>query len=103
MFLRIWQYRPRPGAEREFETLYGPAGAWARLFARAPGYLGTEFSAVPASLGEYQTVDRWVSAAAWEAFRQDKAAAYEDLDRRCESLCEAEWLVGEYVEGSGVK
>jgi hypothetical protein len=39
--VRVWQYDATPGHEKEFERLYGATGAWAQLFARGSGYLGT--------------------------------------------------------------
>jgi heme-degrading monooxygenase HmoA len=100
VFVRIWQYRAKPGSEREFEELYGPAGAWAQLFQVAAGYLGTELRRAPDAPDEYQTLDRWESRAAWEAFRQRHGAAYESLDRRCELLTASETLVAEWHEAS---
>jgi hypothetical protein len=44
---------------------------------------------------EYLLVDRWESRRAWDAFRQEHAAVYESLDRRCEALTTCEDLVRE--------
>lgn len=37
-FQVVWRFRPAAGREAEFVAAYGPAGDWARLFARARGY-----------------------------------------------------------------
>ena len=95
MFVRVWQFRVKPGSEGEFEKIYGPAGAWAQLFQRASGYLGTELRRAPDAVGEYQTVDRWDSRASWDAFREGHRGAYESLDRHCEPLIERETFVSE--------
>ena len=95
MFVRVWRFRAAAGREGEFEELYGPTGAWAQLFGKAAGYLGTELQRVTGGSSEYLTIDRWESRPAWEAFRRDHAAAYESLDRRSESLTASEELVGE--------
>ena len=41
-FLLIWEFSVRSGSERQFEEVYGPDGAWMRLFRTAKGYLRTE-------------------------------------------------------------
>ena len=82
---------------KEFEAAYGPTGAWAQLFQRGAGFVGTTLDRMPGTL-EYRVVDRWESATAWDAFRSSQRAAYERLDRECEALTEEETLVDEYVE-----
>jgi heme-degrading monooxygenase HmoA len=96
VFERVWRFRAAADREREFQELYGPSGAWAQLFASAPGYLGTELQRSEGNPREFLTIDRWESRAAWERFRRDHAAAYEDLDRLCEPLTTFEELVGEF-------
>jgi len=88
-------YVVKPGAEAAFERLYGPSGGWSALFRPAPGYLGTELLHDAHAPGRYVTVDRWESAAAYDAFRLESAAAYAALDRQGEALTETERLVGE--------
>ena len=91
----LWEFRVRPGSEPAFEAAYGPEGDWAVLFRRAPGYLGTELLRAP-DAGRYVTIDRWVSSAAFEAFREAHRADYEDLDRRCASLTLEETPLGKF-------
>jgi heme-degrading monooxygenase HmoA len=86
----VWEFQPAPGRERDFESVYGPAGLWAALFRRDPGYLGTELIAPRESGGWYRTIDRWESAAAYERFRQTWDSAYTALDQACESLTSVE-------------
>jgi heme-degrading monooxygenase HmoA len=97
MFLRLWQFRAAPGQENEFEEAYGPEGAWAQLFRMDPGYLGTELLRAATGPRDYVTVDRWESPAAWTAFRELHADAYEKLDRQCERLCSLDARIGEFV------
>ena len=75
--------------------MYGEDGEWARLFRLGQGYLGTEIQLVSREPTEYRTVDHWESRAAWMAFRQEHAAAYENLDRRAELVTQLEQLVEE--------
>jgi heme-degrading monooxygenase HmoA len=98
VFVRRWRFRAAPGQEERFERIYGSDGAWAQLFALAPGYLGTELRRTGDDPAEYLTIDRWKSRAAWHTFRRDHAAAYDALDRECEYLTVAEELVSERNE-----
>jgi hypothetical protein len=42
------------------------------------------------------TIDRWESAAAFEAFKTRFAAEYDAIDRSCESLTRRETLIGRF-------
>ncbi len=95
MFVRIWRFRPKAGLQDEFEALYGADGAWARLFQRGRGFLGTELQRVSDAPPEYRTIDRWESRAAWNAFRGQHEALYENLDRQAELVTQMEQLVEE--------
>lgn len=98
MFVRIWRFRAAPGQEERFERVYGSDGAWAKLFALAAGYLGTELRRTDRDRAGYLAIDRWESRAAWRAFRRDHAAAYDALDRECEHLIVSEELISERNE-----
>lgn len=94
--LLIWEFRVRPGREAEFEEVYGPQGAWAKLFDSAQGYLGTQLLVDPEGERRYLTVDRWASAAAFQRFRELRAAEYEALDARCAGFTDAETPLGAF-------
>jgi 8-oxo-dGTP diphosphatase len=99
-YVILWEFRVRRGSEPAFEAAYGSEGDWAVLFRRAPGYLGTELLRAPET-GRYVTIDRWVSSAAFDAFRDAHRADYEDLDRRCEDLTIAETPLGKFDHAPG--
>ena len=97
MYIIIWVFLAKPGREAEFEQAYGPAGMWTSLFTRAQGYLGTELLQDPTRPGRYLTIDRWASAAAYEAFRKQHADAYAAVDQVCEDLTEKEDAWGTWL------
>jgi quinol monooxygenase YgiN len=68
MYMRVWEYKVEAGQVDDFIAAYGPAGASARLFARAEGYGGTELFRDVDKAGRFLTVDRWADAARWDAF-----------------------------------
>ncbi len=99
--VHVWEYTVPAAQVPAFVATYGPDGAWAALFRRAEGYLETLLLQDPAQPGRYLTIDRWASAAAYDAFRARFGAEYEALDRACEALTEHEASLGTYGELAG--
>jgi heme-degrading monooxygenase HmoA len=96
MFLRVWQFRVPSEKADEFREVYGPAGAWAQLFRRDAGFLGTELlhSAIHPNI--FLTVDRWDSEESWAAFLRAWGEEYSALDRSCALLTVAEGEIGTF-------
>jgi heme-degrading monooxygenase HmoA len=92
----LWTFEVAAARAAEFERVYGPDGDWARLFGRAPGYLGTELLKDVLRPGRYLTIDRWTDTAAFEAFKHEWKAEYDTLDRLCESLTTSETPLGAF-------
>jgi len=94
VYVLIWNFRVRAGAEQMFRTEYGADGKWARLFSRASGFEGTELAQSVKDERSFYTLDTWHSREAFERFREDYAVEYETLDREFESLTESEHFIG---------
>jgi heme-degrading monooxygenase HmoA len=86
MLVRVWEYDVSLGREAEFELVYGSAGEWAQLFARSPGYVGTELYRGVGRPGRYLTVDRFSDPGSWQRFLSEHGADYAELDSRCAQL-----------------
>lgn len=99
-YIILWEFRPLPGREREFESAYGPDGHWAGLFREAAGFLGTELFQDPDDAGRYVTLDRWTSRGAFEGFRAQFRDRYEALDRQMEALASHEAHLGSFQSAS---
>jgi len=97
MFIVVWQFEIAEENVAAFESAYGPDGSWAQLFRSAPDYQGTELLRDVYISGNYLTIDRWASEAAFRAFRKEHDAAYEALDRSCDPLTRRETRVGAYT------
>ena len=97
MFVVLWQFEIAEEKIAAFEAAYGPEGDWAGLFRKSAEYLGTELLRDVYISGSYLTIDRWTSEEAFRAFRKDHDAAYEQLDRACDSLTSRETRIGAYV------
>lgn len=95
MYILLWQFRPRPGLEEQFESAYGPEGDWAQLFRQGSGYIGTKLLKESGS-AYYITIDEWSSKEAYEAFRSKYEARYRELDAQFESLTASETHLGSF-------
>jgi len=93
----IWRFSIHPKARRQFESIYGPNGRWAVLFARSHGYRGTELLRSNTELHTYFTIDRWESEKAFEEFKKKFADDYAALDRECEGLTQSETKIGSFA------
>ncbi len=94
MYIIVWRFQVLPERRSEFLRRYASDGEWARLFARAPGWLETELVALEGTPDTFLTIDRWETADAWERFRAEFAQEYEALDLACEGLTLLEEKVG---------
>lgn len=97
MFVVVWQFEISEEKIAAFEAAYGPDGAWAGLFRKAPGYQGTELLRDAYAAGKYLTIDRWDSEASFRAFRKQHDADYEALDRSCDDLTSRETRIGAFT------
>lgn len=97
MYVVIWKFRVRRGAEAAFRKMYGPSGDWATLFRATPGFLGTELLRDLEGGHHFMTIDRWQSRQAYEGFRRDRSAEYAALDGEGAQLTDVEALVGEFT------
>jgi len=100
-YVIVWEFRVRPGMEKQFETAYGRHGEWVKLFRQDPAYIRTELIQDVRDASRYLTLDFWVSEAAYEAFREGRKDEYKSIDARCEQMTEAEREVGRFIEWSG--
>ena len=97
MFVVVWQFEIAEEKIPAFEAAYGPEGAWAKLFAASPNYLGTELLRDTYIPGSYLTIDRWASEDDFRAFRRDHDGEYETIDRSCDALTNRETRIGAYT------
>lgn len=94
MYVIIWEYHVKVERLTEFENIYASTGAWAQLFKKHPGYLGTELLRDLNETQRYITIDRWVSSEAYNSFQAKWQAEYKKLDARCENLTGSESFLG---------
>jgi heme-degrading monooxygenase HmoA len=97
MYVVVWEFRVRRGAEEAFIAGYGSGGDWNKLFSRTGGYVGTELVRSVNDPRVFYTLDTWQSDAGFAEFRRRFSAEYEALDKNFEGLTEQERLVGAMV------
>lgn len=100
-YVVVWEFWVRVGEVERFEGIYGPQGAWARLFVSDPAYNGTRLVRDAKESRRYLTLDFWASREAYEAFREKHSAQYRAIDLDCESLTESEKEIGCFTDVSG--
>ena len=94
MMVVVWRFRTAAGKDAAFETAYGSNGPWALLFSESPDYEGTELLRGADSV--WLTIDRWVTADAYDSFMTLHRAEYTRIDEECAELTEEEALVGRF-------
>ena len=97
MYVILWKFEVDREHVVEFERVYGSKGEWSKFFERGEGYIGTELLLDANGPGNYVTIDRWESQAAYENFRRAWLDEYESLDERCENLTVHEVHIGSFV------
>jgi heme-degrading monooxygenase HmoA len=96
MYVIIWEYQVKEEQLVAFEKIYASHGAWAELFRKEVGYLGTELLRDSNQPQRYITIDRWTSPEDYESFRSKWESEYARLDAQCEGLTEQETLLGKW-------
>ncbi|MGH8076714.1 MAG: antibiotic biosynthesis monooxygenase family protein [Lysobacter sp.] len=95
MLVVLWQYEVRLDAEADFEALYGRDGAWVELFRDCPGYIDTQLLRA-GQPRHYLTIDRWASAADYDAFLGAAHSRYAQINARGDTLTLTERCFGRY-------
>jgi heme-degrading monooxygenase HmoA len=96
MYIVIWEYHVQPEKQTEFEKMYSSTSAWAELFQKSAGYLGTELSLDETNPRRYLTIDRWESPEEYETFQTRWKIEYSALDAQCAGLTESESCIGKF-------
>lgn len=73
---------------------YGSEGAWAMLFRRAPGFIGTRLLQDREDPSSFLTLDIWSNQAAQAAFMARFREAYETLGRETAHLTSLNLHIG---------
>jgi heme-degrading monooxygenase HmoA len=99
MYVIVWEFVVRPEKIDAFVAAYKSDGAWAHLFARADGYIGTELLlATERGRGmTYVTIDRWQHSEDFTHFQEQFGDEYKALDTELEGLTVSERKMGTFL------
>ena len=90
----VFEYEVDPAGAEAFEAVYGSDGEWARYFAGAKGYRGTEM--LRSAGGRYLVIDRWDSEADYDAFLDAHAGEYGSRNQDATRLWLRERILGRF-------
>jgi len=99
-YVRICEFRARPGLESEFERIYGPEGDWVQLFRKSKSFIRTELNNDTEARGRYITVDYFTSEPDYLQFLEQFREEYTSLDQRCEAVRASETFLGSFSNSS---
>jgi heme-degrading monooxygenase HmoA len=99
MYVILWEFVVPPEKVDAFIAAYKDDGAWAKLFAQAEGYAGTELLCSTEADQEptFLTIDRWNSAEDFTRFRKQFGTQYRTLDTQLQVLTVRERKLGMFV------
>lgn len=92
----VWDFVVKTDAVECFERAYGSDGAWARLFAAYPGYLGTSLLRDSLNSRRFLTIDRWETMRHRSDMLNGTRDEYARLDAECGHWTESEREVGTF-------
>ena len=96
MFEYVWEFVVKEEARGQFELVYGPGGAWSKLFARCPGYRGTTVLRNTENTQRYLTIDLWKTEDQREQALGELKAEYSDLEAAFDKWTESKTEVGTF-------
>ena len=101
MYVIVWEFVVRPEKVAAFVAAYQSDGAWAKLFAKADGYIGTELlHSTDSGAATFVTIDRWKTAEDFARFQERYGSEYRLLDTQLEGLTSRERKLGTFISGN---
>ncbi len=84
-------------ARGRFELMFGPGGAWSRLFGRAPGFCGATLLRDLRDRRHYLMIEVWDSEAHRERALAEQGAGHARLEADLADWCEAAAGLGAFT------
>jgi quinol monooxygenase YgiN len=93
----VWQFDVRPGAEKEFEHLYGADGSWTSLSRRSRSFLGSSFMRDLGAETRYLLVEYWGEMVVYEKHLASVDHELKALEQQRAQLLERMETVGVFT------
>ncbi|MGC8878869.1 MAG: antibiotic biosynthesis monooxygenase family protein [Anaerolineae bacterium] len=94
MIEMIREFVVREEARCRFELVYGPGGAWSKIFAHCPGFRGTALLRDTKNPRRYLAIDFWDTEDEWEQALAERKAEYASVKATFEGWSESRTEVG---------
>jgi heme-degrading monooxygenase HmoA len=108
MYVILWEFAVGPEKVADFIAAYRSGGAWAKLFAQAEGYIGTELLCSTDRDDDprfvtprFVSIDRWQTPEDFNRFQEQFGSEYKKLDTRLDGLTLREGKLGTFVSEGG--
>lgn len=93
----VWEFSISADNKGQLELVFGPGGAWSKVYAAAPGFRGTTVMRDIGQAARYLVVSVWDSEAAHEAANEANAPAYASLVETLKQLTVSQVEVGVFT------
>lgn len=93
VFYVVWRFDVDSGKAADFEKAYSRSGPWFTFFEKCDDFLGLELIKNKDD-SSYLVIDKWISASAYEDFRKDNEAEYNQLNEQHKGLYKSEERLG---------
>jgi heme-degrading monooxygenase HmoA len=90
----VYEYVVKEEARGQFELLYGPGGAWGKLFAGCPGFRGATLLRDTENLRRYLAIDLWDTEAQRAQALVEHGVAYAELETTLNEWTESKAKTG---------
>lgn len=95
-FIYIWEYTVKKEFLQEFIKAYRPEGDWVQLFKKSKGYIKTDLLQDHSNPTRFVTIDYWNSKQDRDAFQDQFAGEFKQLDQACEKFTQNEKWLGDF-------
>ncbi|MBN2303061.1 MAG: antibiotic biosynthesis monooxygenase [Anaerolineae bacterium] len=90
----VWEILVKQEAQGQFELMYGPGGAWSKLFSESPGFRGTTMLHDTHNPQRYLIFDLWDTEDQREQALREHVDTYAKLQADLERWTESRVEVG---------
>ena len=90
----VWEFIVKEEARGQFELIFGPGGAWSKLFAQCPSFRGTTLLRDTKNPRRYLAIDLWETEAQREQMLAERVAEYAVLEAAFADWAESKTEVG---------
>jgi heme-degrading monooxygenase HmoA len=92
----VWEFIVKQEAQGQFELVYGPGGAWSKLFGKSPGFRGTTMLHDIDNPRRYLIIDLWDAADQQAQALSEWPEEYARLNADLEDWTESRIKVGAF-------